>query len=88
MEYIIYLFMFLLAGFIFGKIINMTQPKKKDYKYEIAMLEAQKELLKDPKHCKLLQHIEDMKHPKIEMEQPLYFGKSYWTKSKNNDTKI
>ena len=82
MEYVIYLSMFLLAGFVFGRIINKLGPKKKDYKYETAMLEAQLKWFGSPEWEKwndAMNELEKQKHPIL---SPLHFGDSYWTKSK------
>ena len=87
MEYLIYLSAFLLAGFIFGKILN-SKPKK-DYNYETAMLNAHIKLLKDPEYVKILEATEDLKR-KISnrIEYPIHFGNSYWTCSDEEFKKI
>ena len=80
--YIIFLAIFLIAGFIFGSIIN--KPKDNNYKYKNAMLNAHIELLKDPDYIKILQDIEDSKQINYKIEYPISFPQNFWVKSDLN----
>ena len=78
MEYIIYLSFFLIAGFVFGKII--LKPKKSDLDYKIAMAKAQLEWMKTDDYKQWQEDMQSL-YFKPELERPIHFGQSYWTNS-------
>lgn len=78
MEYLIYLIMFLITGFIFGMIIR---PKKKsDMDIKILMAKAQLEFFRSPEGKAHRDRMNDLvKRPPL--PEPINFSNNTWTKT-------